>query len=339
MVLARRRGCRRLVGIGLGLAGLGALAGCGVLPFQARSAGRVHRLGYLRAETPPPGDIEGFRRGLREQGYVEGETVVVEYRWADGDLGRLRALATELVDLDVDVIVVSAPDATRVAKEATATTPIVMVLVADPVAFGFVDGLARPGGNATGFAYLLPELSGERLELLAQAVPGLSRVAVMWNAANAYKPLDLQEVQAVAGPSMIELLTFPVREPDEFDGAFDAAVRGGAGGLIALEDPFTIAHRARIVDLALRHRLPSWTRSCAEPVPPTCRSSGPPRSSSWSTSRPRTPSGSPARSQSSSRPPRSSSRSPSCLSLGGLILSAPRPHHGWRGRSRHRPLP
>ena len=239
------------------MAGLGALAGCGVLPFQAQPAGKVRRLGYLRAEAPPPGDIEGFRRGLREHGYVEGEDIVVEYRWAEGDLGRLVAFANELVDLDVDLIVASAPDATRVARAATATTPIVMVLVADPVTFGFVESLARPGGNVTGFAYLLPELSGKRLELLAQAVPGLSRVAVLWNAANAYKPLDLHEVQAVAGPSMIELLTFPVREPEEFDGAFDAAVRGGAGGLITLEDPFTIAHRARIVDLVRRHRLPA----------------------------------------------------------------------------------
>jgi putative tryptophan/tyrosine transport system substrate-binding protein len=248
---------RRQLVQGAGAVGLGLLAGCGRWPGLAAPAGKVYRIGYLRAEAPPSSDIEAFRQGLREHGYVEGKNVVIEYRWADGNEQRLRSHVTELIGLEVDLLVTSAPEATRVAKEATTTLPIVMVLVADPVAFGFVPSLARPGGNVTGFAYQLPELSGKRLELLKQAVPDVSRVAVLWNASNRYKVFDLKEAQAVADALAVELHSLPVGEPDGFDSAFEAAVTAGAGGLMTLEDPFTIAHRARIVDLARRHRLPA----------------------------------------------------------------------------------
>jgi len=227
------------------------------LMAEAQPPGRVYRIGYLRAEKPPAGDTEAFRQGLREHGYVEGKNVVVEYRWADGDEERLRSLVAELIRLKVDLIVTSAPAATRAAKEITTTVPIVMVLVADPVAFGFVASLARPGGNITGFAFLLPELSGKRLELLSETVPKLSGVAVLWNAANPYKAFDLKEVQAVADALRVTVQTFPVGMPNEFDKAFRAAAKGGARGLLTLEDPFTIAHRTRIVDLALRHKMPA----------------------------------------------------------------------------------
>ena len=227
------------------------------LAAEAQPAAKVYRIGYVRAETPPAVDIEAFRQGLREHGYVEGTNVVIEYRWADGNEQRLRSLVAELLRLKVDLIVTSAPAATRAAKEATTTIPIVMVLVADPVAFGFVASLSRPGGNVTGFAFLLPELSGKRLDLLKEAIPELSRVAVLWNAANPYKPFDLKEVQAVADALRVAIHTLPVREPKDFDDAFKAAVKSRVGGLITLEDPFTIAHRTRIVGLALRHRLPA----------------------------------------------------------------------------------
>jgi putative ABC transport system substrate-binding protein len=231
-----------------------------IVPLGAgaqQGAAKVYRIGYVRAERPPAVDIEAFREGLRAHGYVEGTNVVVEYRWADGNEEKLRSLVAELLRLKVDLIVTSAPAATRVAKEATTTVPIVMVLVADPVSFGFVASLARPGENITGFAFLLPEISGKRLELLKEAAPKLSRVAVLWNAANPYKPVDLREVQAVADALRVKIDTFPVREPHDFDDAFKAAVASHAGGLITLEDPFTIAHRTRIADLALRHRLPA----------------------------------------------------------------------------------
>jgi putative ABC transport system substrate-binding protein len=241
----------------LALASVGLLAGCGTLPFQAPPPGKVHRIGYVRAETPPAADVEGFRQGLRELGYAEGKDLVVEYRWADGSEEQLHAQVAELVGLGVDLIVASASEATRVAREATSTIPIVTVLVPDPVAFGFVTSLAHSGGNVTGFAFLLPELSGKRLDLLKQAVPELSRVAILWNAANRYKAVDLKEVQAVGDALRVEAQSLPVGDPNEFDDAFHAAVKSGAGGLITLEDPFTIAHRTRIVDLALRHRLPA----------------------------------------------------------------------------------
>ncbi len=227
------------------------------LAAEAQQAGKVPRIAYIRAEAPPAADIEAFRQGLREHGYVEGKNIVVEYRWADGNEERLRAIVAELIRVKVDLIVASAPAAARAAKEATTTIPIVMVLVADPVAFGFVASLAGPRGNVTGFAFLLPELSGKRLQLLKDAIPKLSRVAVLWNAANPYKTFDLKEVQAVAEALRVAVETLPVRGPDDFAHAFEAAIASGAGGLITLDDPFTIAHRTRIVSLALKYRLPA----------------------------------------------------------------------------------
>ncbi len=239
------------------LAGTGAVLFTAPLAAEAQQAGKVPRIGYIRAEAPPAADIEAFRQGLREHGYVEGKNIVVEYRWADGNEQRLRAIVAELIRVKVELIVTSAPAATRAAKEAATTIPIVMVLVADPVAFGFVASLARPGGNVTGFAFLFPELSGKRLQLLKDAIPGLSRVAVLWNATNSYKAFDLKEVQAVAKALNVAVQTLPVRGPDDFARAFEAAVASGAGGLITLDDPFTIAHRTRIVEFALKHRLPA----------------------------------------------------------------------------------
>jgi putative tryptophan/tyrosine transport system substrate-binding protein len=227
------------------------------VPTMAQQPGKVYRIGYLRAEKAPEIDIEGFRQGLREHGYVEGKNIVVEYRWADGNEDRLCFLVDELIRLKVDLIVTSAPAATQAAKEATKTIPIIMVLVADPVAFGFVNNLAHPGGNITGFAFLLPEISGKRLELLKETVPKLSRVAVLWNAANPYKDTDLKAVQPVAEALKVAVHTFRVREPNGFDDAFKAAAKVRAEGLLTLDDPFTLAHRTRIIDLALRHKLPA----------------------------------------------------------------------------------
>jgi putative ABC transport system substrate-binding protein len=223
----------------------------------AQQPAKIPRIGYLRAEKAPEVDIEGFRQGLREHGYVEGKNIVVEYRWAEGNEARLRSLVSELIGLKVDLIVTSAPAATQAAKEATMTIPIVMVLVADPIAFGFVNSLARPGGNITGFAFLLPEISGKRLELLKETIPKLSRVAVFWNAANPYKETDLKEVQPVADALKVAVHSFRVRDPNGFEDAFKAATKARAEGLLTLDDPFTLAHRTRITDLALRYKLPA----------------------------------------------------------------------------------
>jgi putative ABC transport system substrate-binding protein len=223
------------------------------LACEAQSA----RIAYIRGERPPAADLDAFRHGLRELGYLEGKNIAIEYRWADGDERRLAGIVAELVRLKVDLIVTAAPAATRAAKEGAPNIPVVMVLVADPVAFGFIESLSRPGGNVTGFAFLLPELSGKRLEILKDTVGGLARVAVLWHAENPYKAYDLKEVEAVAARLNIAVQPLPVRGPGDFAAAFESAAKNRAGGLITLDDPFTIRHRAKIVELALKHRLPA----------------------------------------------------------------------------------
>jgi putative tryptophan/tyrosine transport system substrate-binding protein len=227
------------------------------LAVEAQPAGKVWRIGFLRGSAPPQSEIEAFRQGLRELGYVEGKNLVIEYRWAEGKEERLPSLAAELMLLNVDLILSSAPAATRAAKEASTTIPIVMVTVADPVAFGFVRSLARPGGNVTGFAFQHPELSGKRMALLKEAIPKLSRLAVLWNGANPYKAVDMKEVQAAADTFGVTLQSLPVDGPQDFERAFGAARQGRADALITLEDPFTVAHRARIVELTRTHQLPA----------------------------------------------------------------------------------
>jgi putative ABC transport system substrate-binding protein len=227
------------------------------LAVEGQPAGKAWRIGFVRGSAPPAAEVEAFRQGLRELGYVEGKNLDILFRWAEGRDERLPSLVAELIQLNVDLIVSSAPAATRAAKEATTTIPIVMVTVADPVAFGFVRSLARPGGNITGFAFQHPELSGKRLALLKETIPKLSRVAVLWNADNPYKAVDMKEVEAAAAGLGVMLQSLAVRGVDGFDSAFEAARHGRAGCIITLEDPFTITHRARIVELAWKHRLPA----------------------------------------------------------------------------------
>ena len=227
------------------------------LAAEAQQAGKVSRIGFVRGSAPPAAEVEAFRQGLRELGYIEGKNLDILFRWAEGRDERLPSLVAELIQLNVDLIVSSAPAATRAAKEATTTIPIVMVTVADPVAFGFVRSLARPGGNITGFAFQHPELSGKRLALLKETIPKLSRVAVLWNADNPYKAVDMKEVKAAAAGLGVMLQSLAVRGVEGFDSAFEAARHGRAGCIITLEDPFTITHRARIVELARKHRMPA----------------------------------------------------------------------------------
>jgi putative ABC transport system substrate-binding protein len=239
---------------------IGTLAGgllAAPLAAEGQPAGKAWRIGFVRGSAPPAAEVEAFRQGLRELGYVEGKNLDILFRWAEGRDERLPSLVAELIQLNVDLIVSSAPAATRAAKEATTTIPIVMVTVADPVAFGFVRSLARPGGNITGFAFQHPELSGKRLALLKETIPKLSRVAVLWNADNPYKAVDMKEVEAAAAGLGVMLQSLAVRGVDGFDSAFEAARHGRAGCIITLEDPFTITHRARIVELARKHRLPA----------------------------------------------------------------------------------
>ena len=229
---------------------------CVPLAAEAQPAARVYRIGYL-AMFPNPASREAFRQGLRDLGWVEGQNIAIEYRYAHGRLEQLVDLAAELVRLKVDLIVTVSPQPVQAAKEATTTVPIVMVAVADPVTYGFITSLARPGGNITGVSLLFPELGAKRLELLREMVPKLSRAAVLWNAANPFRALDLKVAQAGARALGVTLQSLEVRGPDDFDRAFEAASRERARALITLEDPLTVTHRTRIVGLAAKHRLPA----------------------------------------------------------------------------------
>ena len=181
---------------------------------EAQQPTKIPRIGYLGATSPSANSarIEAFRQGLRELGYVEGKNIVIEWRYAEGKLDRLPALAAELVRLKVDVIVTAGPTATRAAKEATVTIPIVMMQDGDPVGSGFVASLARPGGNITGLSSLAPELSGKQLELLKEIVPKLSRVAVFGTSTSPDNAQSLREVELAAGAFGVKLQYLDVLE-------------------------------------------------------------------------------------------------------------------------------
>jgi putative ABC transport system substrate-binding protein len=229
------------------------------LPAEAQQPTRVPRIGFLFGGSPSgnAGRIEAFRQGLRELGYIEGKNVVIEVRYADGKEDRLPVLAAELVGLNVDVIVTSGPQATRPAKEATATIPIVMAFDSDPVGNGFVASLARPGGNITGLSALSPELSGKQLELLKEIIPKLSRVAVLGNSNEPANPKTLREIELAAKAFGVQLQPLDVLGPKDIETAFRAATKRGANALLALASPVLSDHRTQIVDLALKSRLPA----------------------------------------------------------------------------------
>ena len=216
----------------------------------------MYRIGWLAFGSPSNRDLDGFQQGLRELNYVEGQNIVIEYRWAEGSVDRLGALATDLVRRPMDVIMAVGSAATRAAQQATSTLPIVMTTNTDAVAQGFVASLARPGGNITGVAGLGVELSGKRLELLKEVVPTASRIAALWNAANATTVPFLQETQAAAQALGVKLSVLEVRTPNDFEGAFAAANSSRAEALIVVPDAFLADHLTRIVDLAQQHRLP-----------------------------------------------------------------------------------
>jgi ABC-type uncharacterized transport system substrate-binding protein len=198
-----------------------------------------------------------FQQGLRELGYVEGQNIFIHYRYADTKPDRLPALAAELVRMDVQVIVTEGTTATRFAKEATTTIPIVMAQDPDPVGTGFVASLARPGGNITGLANLRPELSAKRLELLKEAVPGLRQVAVLGTLATPGTAQSLRETELAAGTLKLQLQYLDVKSPQDIDKVFQAAAAGGANAVLVLGSPFLLSHRATVADLAAKSRLPA----------------------------------------------------------------------------------
>ena len=198
---------------------------------------------------------EAFLQGLRDLGYVEGKNIAIEYRYTEGEVDRFPEVAAELVRLNVDVIVTGSISGVRAAKKATAAIPIVFASVGDAVESGLVSSLARPSGNATGLTFFAPELDGKRLELLKEAVPKVRRVAFLWRVPAARGDL-LKEAEAVAKTLGVRLQSLGVRGPDDFESAFKAAKSGGAEALLVISNPLANTHRARIVDLAAKNRLP-----------------------------------------------------------------------------------
>jgi len=231
----------------------------GPLPAEAQQPGKVPRIGYLAAATLAaiPHRIEAFRQGLRSLGYVEGKNIVIEWRYAERKLDRLSALAAELVRLKVDIIVSAGPAATRSAKEATVTIPIVMAFDTDPVGNGFVASLARPGGNITGLSTLAPELSGKQLELLKEIIPRLSRVAVIGNATTPGNAQALKETEIAAGALGVKLQYLDVQSPKDIETAFRAASKGNADAVVVLVNFVFISQRTHAAEVAAKSRLPA----------------------------------------------------------------------------------
>jgi putative tryptophan/tyrosine transport system substrate-binding protein len=230
--------------------------GLGSADLAAQQPARIARIGFLHPGTPPNASADVFRNALTDLGYVEGRDVTIEFRWAEGHLERLSPLAAELVALKVDVIVVGTTPAIKAVSEKTKTIPIVMTVVADPVADGLVQSLGRPGGNVTGLTIISPELSGKRIELLKEAVPRLSRLAVLWNPANPTHTTALRESQVTAKALGLQNVPVPVQNAADVDGAFATIARERATALFVLDDAILFLERQRIADLALKNRLP-----------------------------------------------------------------------------------
>ena len=231
-------------------------------PVDAQPAPKIAKIGVLSAN--PPANVaylvEAFRQGLRELGQVEGKTFVLEARYAEGKSERLPELARELVGLKVDVIVVSNDVTIAAAKRETRTIPIVMASSADPVGTGLVASLARPGGNITGLSTVSPELSGKRLELLREAVPGLSRVAFLWNPDVRGALLDYKETEAAARSLRLELQSVEVSRTEELDRAFSAVTSQRAQALLFPPgNPVAVTNRGQIVSFTQKNRLPSMS--------------------------------------------------------------------------------
>ncbi len=224
-------------------------------------AQKMPRIGYLSVYTPfdPRGAQwrAAFQRGLRERGYVEGQNIAIEYRYAGGDLPRLPDLATELARVPVDVILVQGEAALRAARQATRTIAIVVSVIGDLVGPGHVQSLARPGGNITGLSVLAPELSAKRLELLKETVPKLAQVGILWNPTNASGVLGVRVAEGAARKLGVQLSSLEVRDPDGFDAAFRAARTDRVGALLVLSDLLIGTNRRRILDFATKNQVPS----------------------------------------------------------------------------------
>jgi len=241
----------------LGSLTLGLLAEA--LPAWAQPVKKPWRIGYLSGGSSPvmAPYVAAFREGLRNRGLIEGENIVVEYRWADGNNEKLPALAGELVALKVDLLVASGTPAAVAAKRATSQIPIVFTTVSDPVASGLVASLARPGGNATGWSTILPDMGGKLLGLIREAVPSASRIAVLANPTNPGKVLELKAMRDQAPSLGVTIQSIEVATPASLDAGFSTMGSAHPDTLVTLFDTVTLSNRGRIVEFAARHRIPA----------------------------------------------------------------------------------
>jgi putative ABC transport system substrate-binding protein len=233
------------------------------LHSYAQPQGKVWRIGILETVSPElnAANLDAFQQGLRELGYVEGRNLVIEYRSADGRSERFPSLAAELVGLKVDLIVTRGTPASLAAKRATRTIPVVMANAGEPVETGLVISLARPGGNVTGLSSLTVHLEAKRLGLLRELVPGITRIAALYNMSSPANPPQWKEIETAARSLGVQPQLLDVRKPEDFGPAFDAATRQRADGLIVGQEGLLQANRKLIVQLAAEHRLPAIYRS------------------------------------------------------------------------------
>jgi len=249
---------RRCVPSALVRVAAATLFATGSIDAEAQQSPRVYRIGFVTTTSPGTGSIEPFRQGLKDAGYIEGKNVVLEARFASGRLELLPELVGELVRRRVDVLVVSSTRTALAAKSATSTIPIVFASVFDPVAAGIVPSLARPGGNITGTAMAVGgDFGGKWVELLKEAVPDMSRAAVLWNAANPSSAQSAQAIQAAARTLSVRLDLFDARDAASLEKALDAIASSRAQGVIIAPDPYFNASRSRIVRFASSRRLPA----------------------------------------------------------------------------------
>jgi putative ABC transport system substrate-binding protein len=240
------------------LAILIALTACGAMA-EAQPLKKVSRIGYLQV-TPSASVVartEAFRQGLRELGYVEGQNILIEWRFAEGKADRLPALAAELARLKVEVIVTSGPTVTRSAKEANIAVPIVMTFDNDPVGNGFVSSLARPGGNITGLSSLSVDISGKQVEILKEIVPKLSRVAILGTSTNPGNAQVIKETELAARALEVNLQYLDARGSKDIETAFRAASKWHADAVLVLAGPGLVTNRKQVIDLGIRYRLPA----------------------------------------------------------------------------------
>jgi ABC-type uncharacterized transport system substrate-binding protein len=241
------------------LAGTGAVLLAAPLTAEAQQAGKVYRIGFLSGSSAVAAKsfVEQFRQGLRDLGYVEGQNIIIEYRWAEGQLDRLPQLATDLARIAPDLIVAAAAQPAMAAHNATTSIPIVMVNVGDPVYLGLAVSLGRPGKNLTGLSSFGPELAAKQLSLLKEVVPEVKRIAVLSNPGNPLTTRWLKEMEAAARTLALQLQVLSITGPDDVPTAFRDATKGRAGAILVASDQVVNLQSAQISALALSNRLPT----------------------------------------------------------------------------------